>query len=249
MADGLDPLDLLREIAVRETQEITPPAALRVQVEATAAQCHQSMRSRLWRWLTRRRLVVGGVLIAVLGGSVATAAWLSGQPGSPEAGIVCRAAASQSSDQYLLDPNADPLTACADVWLAGILPNPEDPQPANATAPPLAACVGDGGAIEVYPAADDVCSLLGLLSLETEPDLDLDLVAEMQSRVVGEVNASERCFSASEVADELAQLFSELELKEWSIVIGDEIGQEGCAKATVESEAKRVVVFFVPTPP
>ncbi|MEZ5312072.1 MAG: hypothetical protein R2735_16075 [Microthrixaceae bacterium] len=186
----------------------------------------------------RRRRTVAGVAAVVLAGSGTAAAlvWLA-QPDQPQAGIVCRAAAVHDADAIVIEPSKDPVDQCRNLWNNdgfvefGITEKPQE----------LTACVGTGGAIEVYPGTESVCSELGLAlsKLDLSPD-KLRLVA-LQDQLVAEINSVD-CVGVDDAAAIAGRIIDNLRMSDWSVHIAATDPQAPCAKAAVITEEKQVVI-------
>lgn len=108
---------------------------------------------------TRRRrwALIAGVPAGALAIAGTAVALTTAKP-APTAGIGCFDTPSRQADVAVLGhgniPN--PIAACASLYRGGEMGAPRQ-------APPLVACVQDGGAINVFPSSDrGICRRLGL---------------------------------------------------------------------------------------
>ena len=196
----------------------------------------------------RRRARWGGLfaLGLVAGTAIGVTAYLrSGQPARPEGGILCRAAASLTADATLLQLSADPVAACADEWAAGrIEGSPGGAATGGAGVPPLVACIGTGGAIEVFPGEPGTCAQLGLDEAAASPDSAAVAVAALQDRIATEVNLA--CVPPAEVEAVLRQMLADAELSGWSIDATPDAATASCATVSINSVTRTLLIVARP---
>ena len=196
----------------------------------------------------RRRARFGATLVIGLfgaGTAVGVAALVrSGQPSVPEAGIVCRADASLEADAVVVVPADDPIAACADAWKAGRLtPTSDVPATDTSGVPALVACIGTGGAVEVFPGDETTCGLLGLEPAAPSLDDEARAVVALQERIAAEVHAT--CVSGDEIRVLLEQMLAEAALSGWTIQLTDDAPGAACVRVAVDGAARSLVVAAV----
>jgi hypothetical protein len=194
---------------------------------------------------SRRRWIAAGAAITVLGGGTAVAAlWNGAKPTHPEAGIACRASADPKGDAAVLPPARDPLAACAQLWLTGVLPDLDHASPATDVAPPLFACVDPGGALDVFPNLADPpisCTDLGLVAADT--DLIDDPRVVLQDRLVNDINL-QPCVDLNTARQLALKALADLGLTDWTVTVRDSV--KDCVKGGEDSDTKSVFLFSVP---
>lgn len=183
----------------------------------------------------RRRLGAAGGLAMVAVGGTAAAVLFRDQPSRPEAGAVCRATADLYGDAIALAAGADPIDGCRQLWVDGNF------GASDGSVPPLVACVGPHGAVEIFPGEASVCERLGLDHAEPELSAQNRAVVALQDRLVEEINAAE-CRSVQDVAVLAERILSESGLGGWQVVVepGTEAGV--CGKASINTPMKTVSV-------
>jgi hypothetical protein len=197
----------------------------------------RSRRSRRW--------IAGGTAVVVLAGGATAAALLNrAEPKHPQEGIACHAAADLTTGEVVIPPAPDPLAACTQLWLVGRLPDIDHGGPATGAAPPLFACVGRGGGLDVFPNLSDppaTCTDLGLVAAIT--NVTADPLVVLRDRLSNDINAT--CVDLN-TARQLAQTaLSDLGLKDWTVVVRD--NTKDCVKAGEDSDTKSVYLFSPPT--
>jgi hypothetical protein len=192
----------------------------------------------------RRRWLAGGSAVVVLAGGASVAAlWPREKPSHPEQGIACHATLETVGNAQVVPPAADPLAACGQLWLQGVLPDLEHGGPATDVAPPLFACVGRGGGLDVFPNLSDppaTCAGLGLADAAAVP-LDDPLIA-LQDRLVSEIN--ERCVTADAAHPVIQAALDDVGLSDWTITVRPDT--HGCVFAGEDSDNK--TVFLITNP-
>jgi hypothetical protein len=187
---------------------------------------------------SRRRIVGGAIAVVVLTGSAAAAAvMLSDQPTAPEAGVVCRAELNDSADAAVLEPGTDPLAGCRMLWEEGRLGDISG----ASEVPDLVACIGSGGAIEVFPGPADGCEQLGLVPAAEELSAENAEVVQLNEQLTEQINAAP-CVPVRDVAAAAERIVQQSGLTDWEVVVSP--GSEGgtCGKVAVDSAVQQVFV-------
>lgn len=194
---------------------------------------------------SRRRWIAGGTALVVLaGGATAAALWNRTKPAHPQEGIACHASLEVIGDVQVIPPAEDPLDACAQLWLAGALPDIENGGSSTDVAPPLFACVGPGGGLDVFPNLSDpptTCADLGLVEADT--NLSNDPLVVLQDRLVTEIN--EVCVDVDTAKVLIGAALSDVGLDDWTVVVRDDT--HGCVFAGEDLATKSVFLFTNPT--
>jgi hypothetical protein len=192
----------------------------------------------------RRRWIAAGAAITVLaGGTVAAALWNGAKPAHPEAGIACRASADPKADAQVIPPATDPLAACTQLWLAGVLPDVVHGGPATDVAPPLFACVDPGGGLDVFPNQADPpvsCTDLGLVDADT--DLVDDPRVVLQDRLTNDINLI--CVDLKTARELAHKALTDLGLTDWTVTVRD--NARDCVKAGEDPDTKSVYLLSLP---
>lgn len=236
-----DPVDVLRELADASVPHGEPSEELHAQVLELGPSVVGGRQAR------RRRLVAAIVAIGIVAiGGAAAASWWPTQPSRPEAGISCRSNASLDGDAIVLEPGADPIEACGVLWESGqISAGGISSLPAPQAVPLLTACVGSGGALEVYPAPAGVCAELGLADAPLQLGEDEASAIELQSRIA-DFNG-ERCHTERDALARAEAMLDALGMADWTVAVGMPGGPDlTCAALSVDSSRATVSVFFLP---
>lgn len=213
---------------------IADPAARRVMDCVLRNQASRyALRAKL-----RRRVRWGGVSVVaalVAGGAIAVAVSGDGQPDHPESGALCRAEARVDGNAIALDPGTDPLAGCRRVWAD------DDFGMGAPMVPPLTACIGENGAIEVFPAEATVCQQLGLEAAAPVLAPENAAIIELQEELVTKINRA-KCRPVRDVVAAAETIVTTSPLEGWRVVIepGSESGL--CGKAAVDSSIRTVTV-------
>lgn len=228
-----DPDDLVAQITgVAEpiTASTRDGASVLAFPAARSPRSHGSPRRRRW-------LVVAGVSAIVVVGGAGVAAFVGARPSTPTAGVVCRASISNSS-AIVIEPSADPVAACADLWARGDLP--EIGQKGPGEIPRLVACVGARGTLEVLPAAKgQTCAAAGMVEADPSGSLD-DPVVALQERLAIDINVA-ACQAIEPATDIVEAALRELELPSWTIEVRQPTAT--CVIAVVEPTSTRVLLI------
>ncbi|MBK5224486.1 MAG: hypothetical protein JJE52_16745 [Acidimicrobiia bacterium] len=188
----------------------------------------------------RRRVVAGGVCVAVAitGGVAAAALVRSGQPSAPHQGALCRVEADLDASAIAVVRGDDPIEGCEQLWNEGQFVELGGPS----GVPPLAACIGPNGAVEVFPGEPTVCEELGLAVADPELSSENVAILELNDRLVNEINAVE-CVPVEEAATTAERIVDESPLAGWNVVITPEAKGGACGMAGLDPEAREVFIF------
>jgi|CXWL01.1.fsa_nt_gi hypothetical protein len=199
---------------------------------------HAVGRSGPRRW-QRGTIAVGAWAVVVLASASLGAAALlrSGQPSVPEAGAACRAEAAVDASAIVVAPGEEPIVACRELWVAGAF----EELVGVRGVPDLVACIGGGGAVEVFPGGPSVCGGLGLVAADADLSVGNERIVGLQDRVVEEINAA-GCLSVADAALGAEQILSESGLEGWRVVVYSEVGDGVCGGVVVDSETRTLLV-------
>lgn len=192
-----------------------------------------------------RRFVATGALtiVVVTGGAVGVAALIrSSQPSRPSEGIACRSAADTRADAIVVEAGSDPVGRCRTLWTDGKL---TEPGQALGEVPPLVACVGAAGVIEVYPGDSSVCAQLALVVADASLTPDNQAMVVLQNRIVDEIN-DQPCFTAIDVAALAQQIVDESELEGWTVSVRPDSKNASCAKAALDVPTRTISIVKFP---
>jgi len=201
--------------------------------EQALARVHERQRRRR---RGRRRIVGAGIGgVAFVAGTVGVAAWLRSEPPTaPQVGIVCRSEATVGADASVIEPGIDPIAGCRKVLETSDFAG----DAANAD---LVACIGAGGAIEVFPGTGATCGQLGLVLADPEPTSENTAIVVLQDRLSVEINLA-ACQSVSAVAETARAILGESNLTGWTVATDPSSVDGVCGKADVDPASKRIVV-------
>lgn len=185
------------------------------------------------RGRVRRRIVGAGIGgLCFVGGTVGVAAWLRSEPPTaPQIGVVCRAEPRVDADATVVEPKTDPIAACR-----ALMQTETDGADDN-----LVACVGAGGAVEVFPGSDSTCAELGLVLADPEPTPYNLATIDLQERLVERINL-EPCRPVSDVAALVKDILRDAGLEGWTVVVEPESVNGICGKADVDPVDRTVLV-------
>lgn len=130
---------------------------------------------------------------------------------TPHLGAVCRSGVDPESPMDALAAGVDPIEGCTQLWESGVFPDPKEPAGPGQNVPPLVACIGAGGAVEVYPGPADLCPALGLKPADPVLGPTGDAVAELSNRIADEINLAD-CAAADDVETRVRSIIDELDL-------------------------------------
>lgn len=206
----VDPIRVLIDLARLQRAEVPDASAeLRAAVEGLAVDDRKAGRR------VRRPVVIGLATLVALGGATAAVAALIGrQPDRPDQAPACRDAPSLSANMYALEPGAEALERCSALWIDGTISSPD--YPPGSLPPPLVACIGPGGVIEVFPGSADVCAELDLDPASSNLDADADAIVRLTNRIADELNGGP-CVDGSTAIALVQTLLDDLGLKDWTI--------------------------------
>lgn len=185
----------------------------------------------------RRRRIVGAGIggVSFIAGTVGVAAWLRSEPPTaPQVGIVCRSEARVDADAYVIEPGLDPISGCRDVLETNGFYG-------DVAGADLVACIGQGGAIEVFPGTDTTCTQLDLVLADPEPTPETMAIIALQDRLSVEINAA-ACQSVNSVARDARTILDEFDLTGWAVVVDPSSVDGVCGKADVDPESQTVLV-------
>jgi hypothetical protein len=195
----------------------------------------------------RRRFsstVVGITLfVGIAAGAVVTATVIDQKKvETPERGVVCHTSVDDVISASVVGATSDPIGACAALWNAGELPVIGEISPPSD--PPLVACTGPRGVVDVFPTDDpELCTRLGM----SVADLDAmvsDPRIELSERI-SDINLL--CPSPADAAQQARELLDELGLDGWTVVPAE---GEGCSALAISIEADLTIdVVMIPPPP
>lgn len=199
----------------------------------------------------RRHRIVGGacvVIAATSGAFVAAAVWRSEQPTQPHAGTACRAEPHVRADAIVLGPGQDPIEGCRALWMGGQFEGLGNGEPITGDAlPPLSACIGGGGVVEVFPGESSVCSDLGLAVADAVLSPENQAIVDLQDRLVTAINMPE-CIPVAEAATMAAVILDEAPLSGWKVTIRPEAQGGTCGKVAVDATTKQIIVNHLDLP-
>jgi hypothetical protein len=195
--------------------------------------------------LRRRRWVGIAVVLGVLGGgATAAAVWNAAHPDRPQEGISCHATTDDLDKQVvILPPAVDAVGACAELWITGAVPGFATNASPDSPSPPLFACVGEGGGVDVFPNVRDSavsCVDLGLIDLAVT--VSDDPVVALQSRLTREINLE--CLDLATARRVAESIVADLGLTDWRVSVRDH--PRVCIKAGVAPPSHSVFLFTLP---
>ncbi|MFT3851985.1 MAG: hypothetical protein QM733_04500 [Ilumatobacteraceae bacterium] len=210
-----------------------------VVVAQVVAQVAAAERRRAGARRRRRRRIAGGAILAVVatGGAVTAAALLNrGEPSRPEAGTVCRAAASFDADAVVIEPGLDPLDGCRHQWENGAFADSGQ----AGEVPNLVACVDPRGPINVFPGDENTCGQLGLA--EAGPLGEREQQAVELDEQITEMNGGP-CTTATDFTAAVVDVFAKSGESDWSVVLSPGAENAPCVLAAVDSVTRTVTLF------
>ncbi len=215
-------------------------------IESVIAGQRRAPADTLARRRRRRRLVGGACfVIAATSGAVVAASMLrSEQPTQPQAGAACRAQAQVRADAIVLAPGGDPIEGCRALWEGGQFEELDTGEPgigAGDAVPPLSACIGGGGVVEVFPGEPSVCSDLGLAAADPTLSPENQAIVDLQDRLVETINMAE-CIPVADAAPMAEAILDEAPLDGWTVWIRPEAQGGTCGKVAVDPTAKQIIV-------
>jgi len=193
---------------------------------------------------SRRRWIAGGsVAIVLASGATAAALWSRTKPEQPQQGIACHASLEVVGGAQVIPPDPDPLGACAQLWLTGVLPDIKNGGPPSEFAPPQFACVGPAGALEVFPSLSDpptTCEDIGLVEADT--NVSDDPLVVLQDRLIGSIN--ETCVDVDTARRIVEVALADVGLDGWTVAVRDDT--HGCVFAGEDPDTKSVFLITNP---
>jgi hypothetical protein len=109
--------------------------------------------------------------------------------------------------------------------------------------PPLFACVGPGGGLDVFPNLSDPpvsCVDLGLVEAVT--DVSEDPLVLLQNRLSNDINAT--CVDVETARQRAQAALSDLGLNDWTVIVRDD--SRDCVKAGEDPDTKSIFLQSVP---
>ncbi len=217
------------------------PEAAQVESLVNSILSGEHQRRRQAQVRRGRKIVLGGCVGAVvLGSAVGVAAIIAArQPTVPEAGAVCRATAAIDAGAVVLATGVDPISGCGEQWAKGLLGDN------GGLVPPLAACIGSQGVVNVFPGQPGLCESLGLAPAQPNLSPENDAVVALQASLDSTINLS-KCRPVPDAAVAAEQILDQSDVNGWKVAItpGAETGQ--CGKAGLDSATKTVSIFDFP---
>ena len=241
-----DPFELLRT-HVRATADVIDPATNVDELIAHITLEHHRTPSAPARRPTRRygtAALAAALCVGIGTGAIVTAAVIDRhQVDKIEAGVMCRASATDLESGISVGVVADPVGACRERWRAGDLPRIDhDNAP---TDPPLVACVGALGIVEVLPGADGAtCAQAGMATADVEALMASPLLA--LSDGTDEIN--KRCLPPRDAGLAATALLAELGFEGWRVVVRPDGPADGCGLIASGDGDDPRVLFVNPTP-
>ena len=202
-------------------------------------------RQRRYGAHRRRKVIAAGAVsgMLVVGGAVGAAALLRGQPSQPIAGVACQDGIGDDAVVVAIDPTDDPIGGCEVAWRAGQF-NEDRDQPLEP--PPLVACIGSGGPVQVHPLEFGTCEELGLAAADAALDDGNRSVVGLNDRIVAEVNSPMPCLSATDAAAIAVKVLGDSGLSGWRVEIRTDSAAASCAKASVVADRKVIEIIKFP---
>lgn len=216
-----------------EAPSTRPPAALLEAIRRRDAE--ERRRRRLIRRRARWGGIAGVALVAT--GGVAAASLFREQPRAPEGGVACRGTVNPTGGVVIaIGTVVDPIEGCRDVWESGRFGLVD-------SIPPLTACIGLHGLIEVFPAEQGVCEELGLAVADSELSPENAAIVALQDRLVEEINALD-CQPVPDVLVAAKRIVADAGFDDWNVIISPGVPEDGpCGKVGVDSSTRTVFVF------
>jgi hypothetical protein len=239
-----DPFELLRT-HVRATADTIDPVTSVDELIAHITLEHHRQPSATTTRPSRRfgtAALATALCVGIGAGAIVTAAVIDRQHvDNVEAGVICRTSATELGSGISVGVVVDPIGACRERWLAGDLPDIDHDNPSSD--PPLVACVGSLGIVEVLPGADDTtCTQNGMATADVESMMADSLTA--LSEGTDEINM--RCLPPHEAERAATVLLDELGFEGWRVVVRGSGGVCGLIASGGEEFPR--VLFVNPTP-
>jgi hypothetical protein len=224
-----------------------PSARLQLRKEALMEEVRKDRKRPTYR--KRRRRLAAILLPAALLGVAATSYVILRSDEVVAAGIGCHDAANNDANMAIVSTTGEhPVDVCTRIWNEGGLGD-------LGTAPPMTACVGDGGAIHVLPSTEEgICTKLGFQELPEDYVREAKRFIAMRDAVVEEMYkvatagpATERnaCLSIDQSLDIARTILAEHNFDHWSVEVhpGDYEGRECANAAAFDDQAKKVLII------
>jgi len=187
----------------------------------------------------RRRMLLGGACaaIAISGGVAAASVLLPRQPTVPHEGALCRAEAEAGSSAIAVDLGRESIEECRALWEEGRF----EELGVTGPIPPLAACLGPGGVIEVFPGDDSVCTELGLDAAGLVLSAENAAIVDLQERLIDEVNSKE-CVTVEDAATLAQDLLNASSLVGWTVETPADVVAGTCGTTAIDP-SRRVIII------
>ncbi len=224
---------------------VMPLDAARVDALVDRVVGRSRAQQRRYRSQRRRKVMTVGAVtgLLVVGGAVGAAALLRGQPSQPIAGVACQDAIGDDAVVVVIDPTDDPIGGCKAAWRSGRF-NEDTEHPPEP--PPLVACIGSGGAVQVHPLKFGTCEALGLGVADVALDDATLAVVELSSRIVTDVNSSAPCPNATNAAAIAQRVLDESGLSGWRVEIRADSAAASCVRAAVVADQQIIEIIKFP---
>jgi len=195
---------------------------------------------RRWVW----------ALVALAAAIATAAAYVATRPVSEPSTVGCYLEAHLGSDVVVLAASIDTAAEelCRTVWEPGgeFAAETGLGVAQDGTAPPLAACVLDSGAIGVFPmiVGADVCTELGLAEPDAGSVEDNRAIIEMENAVVDRF--LDACLDLATAEAVVESELASRDLSDWRVIESRPFGPERpCATLAIDASAKTVLLVFV----
>ena len=234
----LDSARILRDLSkLQASSGPEVPVELRAAVESLERHIDAQPRK-----LRRGAVVVSiGAALAIGGVGLGVAAIVSRQPDRPDQAPACRDAPIRDSNIVALAPGDDALSRCGELWADGTITSPMH---APNSVPPLVACIGQGGIVEVFPGPPTLCGELGLDPASPTPDPGTNAVSDLTNRITDELNLAD-CVDVAGAIDTVDAILRDVDLAHWTIDNSSVPADSICVKAEVDAATTSVRLFVL----
>lgn len=242
MSDRRDPFDLFAA-----ARPFDPPLDPNVDVDAEAtlqrilATPPEPAKPIGNRRRARRGVALGIAVAAISGGTVAAIVLTRDRPSELTSLSCWSDATSPSPAEAVVVPwsGEDPVGVCIAVWQQNGFESLDTNE-----APPLVACVNEGGAIAVIPGDDSTCSAVGLPNYDDLLDPAVDQTRSAIEQIEAAVNGTD-CVTSADAAATVEQILDDNDLGAWTVVTPDVVGASTtCMTAAIDPQGLQV--FLVP---
>lgn len=185
----------------------------------------------------RRRWVAGGAAVLVAAtGATAAAVTLRGQPERPESGSLCRAEARIGGNAVAIPSGEDAIEGCRQAWQRGDLGS------SGGSVPPLTACIGPNGIVEVFPAERGICESLELPAADLVLSAENQAIVELQERLGAALNPGD-CHPMDEAIVIAQRIADDSTLEGWTVAVGPGSESADCAVVAVDAVEHTVTLI------